>query len=152
MDDEDDFTNITLTPKSSHPPALYYLPKVLTPSQEAFLGKRRKLAERRIAEEKAEWDSERRKGLEEVRNLKEASDTARAQASEALKTTGDQQSARDASSAPDVAKEDASIVSPSAEVPQDQEMTIEEKIPSVTPTAESEPVAMEGVDEDAVEY
>lgn len=152
MDDEDDFTNITLTPKTSHPPPLYYLPKVLTSSQEAYLTKRRELAERRIAEEKAEWDSERRKGLEEVRNLKEASDTARAQATEALKTDGDEQSARDTSSASAVPKEDASIVPPSADTPQDQEMTVEEKVPVAAPTAESEPVAMEGVDEDAVEY
>ncbi|KAF9513102.1 hypothetical protein BS47DRAFT_1276727, partial [Hydnum rufescens UP504] len=60
-------------PATSHPPALYYLPKTLTPSQELFIAQRRKQAGTRVREEKEEWDGERQKGIEAVRELREKS-------------------------------------------------------------------------------
>lgn len=150
--DDDDNKNIPLAPKSSHPPALYYLPKILTPSQEAFIAKRRKVAEQRVAEEKAEWDSERRKGLDEVRALKEASDSARAKASDALRTNEDDRPVRDTDPVPETANGMDVGAPPSKE----QEMlSVEKPVPASTSApvaAESEPTAMEGVDDDAVEY
>ncbi|KAH7908265.1 hypothetical protein BJ138DRAFT_1174269 [Hygrophoropsis aurantiaca] len=58
-------------PHRSHPPPLYYLPVILTPSQEAFLIRRK--AEMSEAAEK-EWQSfceERTAGIEEIKTLRQ---------------------------------------------------------------------------------
>jgi len=136
---------LDFVPKPSHPPALYYLPKILTPSQEAFVARRRKHAEQRVAEEKEEWETERRKGLEEVRALKVASEAARTQASEAQRMVQDDRLARDS---------DTSGTGPPkqetpSEAPQDREMSAIADRPIAN---DAEPAAMEGIDDDAVEY
>lgn len=61
---------LTHPPNTAHPPAIYYLPKVLTSSQEAFLVRRRAQAEKRVAEEQSEWTAEKEKGMSEVRELR----------------------------------------------------------------------------------
>lgn len=140
--DEDDSPSkdADFAPKVSHPPALYYLPKILTPSQEEFIARRRKRAEQRVAEEKEEWEAERRKGLEEVRALKEASEAARTQVGEAQRAVEDDRFARETETL------DTDPRKPS-EAPRDREMSADR------PTAnDAEPAAMEGVDDDAVEY
>lgn len=149
MNDEDDNVekDLAIAPKPSHPPALYYLPKILTPAQEAFVSGRRRRAERRVQEEKEEWEKERSKGAEEVRALKQAAETARAQATEAQKSALDGGLAREASPTPvngDTPHE------PSKDIPQDREVSsVSEKLVTV-PDAEQD--AIMGVDDDAVEY
>lgn len=145
--DEDDSTvkDVDFASKPSHPPALYYLPKILTPSQETFIARRRKRAEQRVAEEKEEWENERRKGLEEVRALKEASESARLQAGEAQRAVEDDKLARDS---------DTTGVGPRMqETPGEAPRDREESVATDRPIAnDAEPAAMEGVDDDAVEY
>lgn len=58
-------------PKVSHPPPLYYLPAVLTPSQSSFLERRKKQIASRIDEERSEWEEQRKKGLDGVREMKQ---------------------------------------------------------------------------------
>ncbi|KAJ3776226.1 hypothetical protein FB446DRAFT_721942 [Lentinula raphanica] len=58
-------------PPRSHPPPLYYLPKILLPNQEAFLKKRK---EQINAASSAEWSAfvaEREAGVKEIRELRE---------------------------------------------------------------------------------
>jgi len=57
-------------PNTAHPPAIYYLPKILASSQEAFLSHRRAQAEKQVAEEQSEWAAEKEKGTNEVRELR----------------------------------------------------------------------------------
>ena len=72
-DDPPPSSTLPHPPATSHPPALYYLPKILTPSQELFIAQRRKQADTRVREEKEEWDNERQKGIETVKELREKS-------------------------------------------------------------------------------
>jgi hypothetical protein len=145
--DEDDSPSkdVDFAPKPSHPPPLYYLPKILTPSQEEFIARRRKRAEQRVAEEKEEWEAERHKGLGEVRALKEASEAARAQAGEAQREVEDDKFTRETETL------DAGLrkqQTPS-EAPRDRELSATADRPTAN---DAEPAAMEGVDDDAVEY
>ncbi|KAF5366115.1 hypothetical protein D9757_010936 [Collybiopsis confluens] len=69
-------------PPRSHPPPLYYLPKLLLPSQEAFLRKRK---EQVTAAATAEWSSfasERNQGVQEIKELREKVATAQVDAPE----------------------------------------------------------------------
>jgi hypothetical protein len=144
--DEDDSSakNVELAPKPSHPPALYYLPKILTPSQEAFIARRRKRAEQRVTEEKEEWETERSKGMDEVRMLKEASETARAQVGEAQRAGEDDRLARDAETPGFGQKQETP-----SEALRDREVSVAADRPIAN---DAEPAAMQGVDDDAVEY
>lgn len=57
-------------PPLRQPAALYYLPAKLTPAQERFLAKQKRLTERTVAEEMAEWAVDRKKGVDEVAELR----------------------------------------------------------------------------------
>ncbi|KAI5119302.1 hypothetical protein M0805_008217 [Coniferiporia weirii] len=70
-DSTDSFQLSSLLPPRSHPPPLYYLPAILTPTQEAFLSKR-KAQVKEVAEK--EWEDfkvERAAGIEEVMTLRQ---------------------------------------------------------------------------------
>ncbi|KAG8860094.1 hypothetical protein FRB96_004117 [Tulasnella sp. 330] len=57
-------------PPSKQPPALYYLPATLTPAQDKFLAKQKAEAAQVISEEMKEWAVDRKKGVEEVADLR----------------------------------------------------------------------------------
>ncbi|KAG8995048.1 hypothetical protein FRB93_001238 [Tulasnella sp. JGI-2019a] len=57
-------------PSSKQPPALYYLPAKLTPAQDKFLAKQKAAAAQVISEEMKEWVVDRKKGVEEVAELR----------------------------------------------------------------------------------
>ncbi|KAF8496283.1 hypothetical protein F5888DRAFT_1804429 [Russula emetica] len=59
----------TLEPSRSHPPPLYYLPAVLTPSQEAFIAKRKAEAAETAEKEWSAFLDERDTAINEVREL-----------------------------------------------------------------------------------
>lgn len=168
MDSPDSTTdstkNITVYPTTSHPPALFFLPKILTPAQEAFLAKRKRRAQELVDADKAEWDAERQKGLDDVRELKEAAENAKAEVQaekskegEAAAAHGTERGPPGASASEDVVVESAAVAAPEVSAPEPQEPAVAAAAPSPPPAeatapAESEPQAMEGVDEDAVEY
>ncbi|KAJ3746660.1 hypothetical protein DFH05DRAFT_1607572 [Lentinula detonsa] len=58
-------------PPRSHPPPLYYLPKKLLPSQEAFLKKRKEQIEAASAAEWSAFVTERDAGVKDIRELRE---------------------------------------------------------------------------------
>jgi len=57
-------------PSSKQPPALYFLPAKLTPAQDKFLAKQKAAAAQVISEEMKEWAVDRKKGVEEVAELR----------------------------------------------------------------------------------
>jgi len=59
-----------LEPSRSHPPPLYYLPAVLTPSQEAFIAKRKAEAAETAEKEWSAFLGERDTAINEVRELR----------------------------------------------------------------------------------
>lgn len=151
MNDEDENVenDVAIAPKPSHPPTLYYLPKILTAAQETFISGRRRRAERRVQEEKEEWEKERSKGAEDVRALKEAAETARAQAAEAQKSVLDGSLAREEATTPTLANGGVPP-EPSKDIPQDHEVSSVAEKSLHVPDAEQD--AIMGVDDDAVEY
>jgi len=61
----------TLEPLRSHPPPLYYLPAVLTPSQEAFIAKRKAEAAETAEKEWSAFLGERETAINEIRELRQ---------------------------------------------------------------------------------
>ncbi|OCH91068.1 hypothetical protein OBBRIDRAFT_792682 [Obba rivulosa] len=59
-----------LIPARSHPPALFYLPAILTPAQEAFLAKRKADVTVAAATEWEAFRAERETGLEDITRLR----------------------------------------------------------------------------------
>jgi len=57
-------------PTAQQPAALYYLPAKLTKAQEAFLAKQKTRVGDAISEEMKEWATDRKKGVEEVAELR----------------------------------------------------------------------------------
>jgi hypothetical protein len=58
-------------PARSHPPPVFYLPAVLTPSQEAFLTRRKAEAKQAAEEEWAAFLTERSAGVEEITSMRQ---------------------------------------------------------------------------------
>ncbi|KDQ20114.1 hypothetical protein BOTBODRAFT_41346 [Botryobasidium botryosum FD-172 SS1] len=69
-DDIPSESDSSTSPSSANVPPLYYLPAILTPSQKSFLERKRTEAEDRVQKEKDEWEGEKTKGLEEVKELR----------------------------------------------------------------------------------
>ncbi|KAG8894139.1 hypothetical protein FRB99_001487 [Tulasnella sp. 403] len=57
-------------PRTRQPPALYFLPAVLTPAQQKFLDAQKDKFSESVNEEAKEWTMEKKKGLEEVAELR----------------------------------------------------------------------------------
>ncbi|CAA7260373.1 unnamed protein product [Cyclocybe aegerita] len=55
----------------SHPPPLYYLPVILTPAQEAFIGRRKAEVSEAAEKEWQAFSEERRAGIEEINQLRQ---------------------------------------------------------------------------------
>ncbi|KAG9017969.1 hypothetical protein FRB90_012794 [Tulasnella sp. 427] len=63
-------------PPLSQPPALYFLPAVLTPAQKKFLAEQRATVKEILAEEHKEWEETKRAGVEEVKKLRKQAEEA----------------------------------------------------------------------------
>ncbi|KAG8915005.1 hypothetical protein FRC00_008846, partial [Tulasnella sp. 408] len=58
------------------PPALYFLPAILTPAQKKFLDAQQDTVKEILVEEQKEWEETKKAGLEEVKTLRrQAEDT-----------------------------------------------------------------------------
>jgi len=67
-------------PRSRQPAAVYYLPAKLTAAQEKFLAEQKAAVAHVAAEEMKEWTVDRKKGLEEVVELRKKAEESRADA------------------------------------------------------------------------
>ncbi|KAJ8074423.1 hypothetical protein PM082_015324 [Marasmius tenuissimus] len=63
--------NPLAAPPRSHPPPLYYLPAILTPSQEAFLAKRKEEVSQAAEKEWESFREERTTGITEIQQLRQ---------------------------------------------------------------------------------
>jgi hypothetical protein len=140
----------------THPPPLYYLPVILTPTQEAFLTQRK--AEVKEAAEK-EWDAfknERTTGVEEISQLRQRV----AEEQERKKAERQSQAELDADKEMVPESDQPAPVKPKEEVQMDVDDTAETRAKEDTvakeapaePEVKEEPTAMQADDDDAVEY
>ncbi|KAF8307172.1 hypothetical protein DL93DRAFT_2088225 [Clavulina sp. PMI_390] len=172
--DDQSTTNIPLLPSATHKPksvpALYYLPKILLPSQEAFIERRKTLAQEAVQTERDEWDKEKAKGLKDVRELRESAEAARASVNASLKVgmDGEVSNGDGNVGAGDKAMEkdshQPSDAAPPPPPPQDQDMEMANtekpapadsaavSVTAPTPTAHGAVIVPEAVDDEAVEY
>ncbi|KIK68444.1 hypothetical protein GYMLUDRAFT_35866 [Collybiopsis luxurians FD-317 M1] len=134
-------------PPRSHPPPLYYLPKILLPSQAAFLRKRKEEVTAAAALEWSSFTNERNESVQEIKELREK--VADAQAAAAEK---DSQSHRDEGSGDidmDADKEGAAKDQSETEAPP----TTEAKEDGAgAMEVDPKPVPPENEGDDAVEY
>lgn len=167
-------------PLRSHPPPLYYLPAILTPSQEAFIAKRKAEVIRHIVDFAAtilidtnlilkaaeivekEWSSflgERDTTINEIRELRQ-----RVVEEEARKQAEREEAKADDNTRPDPVHGDEQTGSPKPELsPSEPKMDVDETVTEeVTskqdgskpdePERKDDTAAMQADDEDAVEY
>jgi len=99
-------------PPISHPPPLYYLPAILTPNQAKFLEEQTRLTSEIMQEESREWADDKKKGLEEIAEL-------RRKAAEALNSAAEASKARTPTPPP---------LSADAAVAPEETMEVEEKV------------------------
>ena len=62
--------NLAHPPPRGYPAPLYYLPAILTPAQQKFIAKQKAVAVEIVDEETKEWMEEKKKGIEEVAELR----------------------------------------------------------------------------------
>ncbi|KAG8907737.1 hypothetical protein FRC00_011629, partial [Tulasnella sp. 408] len=58
------------------PPALYFLPAILTPAQKKFLDAQQDTVKEILVEEQKEWEETKEAGLEEVKTLRRQAEDA----------------------------------------------------------------------------
>ncbi|KAF8911681.1 hypothetical protein CPB84DRAFT_1671609, partial [Gymnopilus junonius] len=169
--DSTDPPKVLINPPRSHPPPLYYLPVLLTSAQEAFLTKRK--AEVTEAAEK-EWElfqEERAVGIEEINQLRQrvADEEARRKTDKALevKEEQDTEMAQDQDEPPPSAS--AKVEGGTPQQSKDVDMDVDEASGQSTKDSKDkegrkssrsvseadkkeDSTAMQGDDEDAVEY
>lgn len=148
-----------LEPLRSHPPPLYYLPAILTPSQEAFIAKRKAEAAEIVEKEWSSFLGERDATINEIRELRQrvVEEEARKQAErEVIKT--------DENTRPDPVHGDEQTGSPKPELsPSEPKMDVDETVTEEVnskqdgpkpdePERKDETATMQADDEDAVEY
>ncbi|KAI9465213.1 hypothetical protein BJY52DRAFT_1388339 [Lactarius psammicola] len=153
---------LTLEPTRSHPPPLYYLPVVLTPSQEVFIAKRKVEAGETAKKEWSTFLSERDVAINEIKELRQ-----RVVEEEARKQAEREAARADESTKPDPTPTSEHPGSPKAEPsPSEAKMDLddtpaEERQGSVTKQDSSrsdeserkdDPTTMQADDDDAVEY
>jgi hypothetical protein len=68
----------SLQPPTGRPPPIYYLPTILTKSQSVFLERRKKQLAVQVDEERSEWETKRKQGLDEVRTMRTKAEEAAA--------------------------------------------------------------------------
>jgi hypothetical protein len=153
----------TLEPSRSHPPPLYYLPAVLTPSQEAFIAKRKAEAAETAEKEWSAFLGERDTAINEVRELRRrvVEEEARKQTErEAAKAEDDDNGP---SPVHNTEKTENSVAELSPSEPRmdvDETVTEEGQGPTSKqdgpkpdePERKDDSTAMQADDEDAVEY
>ncbi|KAI0295249.1 hypothetical protein BC826DRAFT_909350 [Russula brevipes] len=149
----------TLEPLRSHPPPLYYLPAILTPSQEAFIAKRKAEAAETVEKEWSTFLGERDSAINEIRELRRrvVEEEARKQAEREVVKAED-------NSTPDPGPEQTgtSIPEPSPSEPKmDVDETVTEGRGSTAkqdslkpdePERKDDSAMMQADDDDAVEY
>ncbi|KAG8934861.1 hypothetical protein FRC01_014027 [Tulasnella sp. 417] len=69
---------LTHPPPLKQPPALYFLPAILTPAQQKFLDAQQATVKEILVEEQKEWEDTKRTGLEEVKSLRKHAEEAMA--------------------------------------------------------------------------
>jgi hypothetical protein len=152
---QDDINNtskedILLSARPAYPPPLYYLPKILTPAQDAFLARRRIRVAERVQAESNEWESERKNILKEIALLKESSEAARIEATEVAKKI------EEADEVMEGKESDPPISSqkPLSSVSNDPEAEETGVVSALEGNADTAPLAADVMDqdEDAVEY
>ncbi|KAG8949401.1 hypothetical protein FRC04_008636 [Tulasnella sp. 424] len=69
---------LTHPPPLKQPPALYFLPAILTPAQKKFLDAQKTTVREILAEEQKEWGATKKVGLDEVQQLRKHAEEAMA--------------------------------------------------------------------------
>ncbi|KAF8270222.1 hypothetical protein EI94DRAFT_1723422 [Lactarius quietus] len=152
---------LTLEPTRSHPPPLYYLPVVLTPSQEAFIAKRKAEAAETAKKEWSTFLSERDVAINEIKEIRlrvveeEARKQAERDAAKAEESskpdpspTGEQTGSSKPEPSPSEAKmdlDDTPVEEGHASINKDSSRSDESE-------RKDDPTMMQADDDDAVEY
>jgi hypothetical protein len=135
-------------PPRSHPPPLYYLPKILLPSQEAFLQKRKEEVSSASAAEWTAFSAERNIGVREIKELREKVASAHAAAAEKDSQSGPTEGSGDVDmdAVKDVAAKEHSDSQPAPAATEEKEEG------AGAMDVDSKPPQPENEGDDAVEY
>ncbi|KAH9485764.1 hypothetical protein JR316_0002679 [Psilocybe cubensis] len=156
-------TNPLMPVPRSHPPPLYYLPAILTPTQKAFLAKRKAEVDEAAEKEWEQFRDERSAGIEEIKQLRQR--VAEAESKQKADKNMDKDDmetdipSHNDGAPPSATVEDAADAGTIKEAPMDVDDTpVIAKEASKISAAASEPEkkdnssAMQADDDDAVEY
>lgn len=154
----------------SHPPPLYYLPAVLTPSQAAFLARRKEEVAEAAEKEWNQFKQEREEGIAEIRALRQkvSDEESRQKTEREAAAAADSNSMDTDAPPPDTPKASESTEAPTTEPAVEPttstdkntenkdsgDMDVDDGVPPKAPVVERTEVAptMQADDDDAVEY